>query len=162
MRLGQPQRCVHVGDRESDIYELYRLAKDLGSHFVVRKVVDRLAGNGDHTVASEIRGIQSAGTHVIELRRDADPAVALTSSEIASLDRLVSDAGTRRAKSGTVLLDLIKRARLGGDLARMSGPPPGNTVIWRGLRRLAGIQPGTDIKNVPTYGVSQAGLSRLV
>lgn len=27
--LGQPERCVHIGDRESDIYELYCLAKDL-------------------------------------------------------------------------------------------------------------------------------------
>ena len=22
-RLGQPERCIHIGDRESDIYELY-------------------------------------------------------------------------------------------------------------------------------------------
>ncbi len=65
MLLGQPERCVHVGDRESDIYELYGLAKDLGTHFVVRTVVDRLAGNGDHAVVGEMRGIQSAGTHVM-------------------------------------------------------------------------------------------------
>lgn len=46
----------------------------------------------------------------------AAPAVALTSSEITILDRLVSDAGNRRAKSGTLLLYLIKLARLGGYL----------------------------------------------
>lgn len=28
--LGHPERCVHVGDRESDIYELYCLAQDIG------------------------------------------------------------------------------------------------------------------------------------
>ena len=33
---GAPERCVHVGDRESDIYELYCLAKDLGTNFLVR------------------------------------------------------------------------------------------------------------------------------
>src|SRR5690606_10457809 len=66
--LGQPERCVHVGDRESDIYELYGLARELGTHFVVRTVVDRLAGNGGHTVKSEMAAAESAGTHVIELR----------------------------------------------------------------------------------------------
>lgn len=59
--LGEPERCVHVGDRESDIYELYCLARELGTHFVVRTVVDRLAGNGDHTVKSEMRDARSAG-----------------------------------------------------------------------------------------------------
>ena len=82
----------------------------------------------------------------------AAPAVALTSSEITILDRLVSDAGNRRAKSGTLLLYLIKLARLGGYLAGMSDLPPGNTVVWRGLRRLADSQLGTEIKNAPTYG----------
>src|SRR3546814_19077735 len=38
--LGQPERCVHVGDRESDIFELYCLAKELACHFVVRTVVE--------------------------------------------------------------------------------------------------------------------------
>ena len=31
--LGQPARCIHVGDRESDIFELYCLTRDLGTHF---------------------------------------------------------------------------------------------------------------------------------
>ncbi len=34
-----PDRCVHVGDRESDIYELFSLAHDLGTHFIVRSCV---------------------------------------------------------------------------------------------------------------------------
>jgi hypothetical protein len=64
-RLGQPDRCIHVGDRESDIYELYCLTKELGTHFVVRTVVDRLTGNGDHTVSAEMRDVETAGQHVI-------------------------------------------------------------------------------------------------
>ncbi len=31
--LGEPARCVHVGDRESDIYELFCAAQELGTHF---------------------------------------------------------------------------------------------------------------------------------
>jgi hypothetical protein len=41
-------------------------------------------------------------------------------------------------------------ARLGGYLARRRDPPPGNTVIWRGLRRLADIMLGVQIQK--TYG----------
>jgi hypothetical protein len=33
--LGAPKRCVHIGDRESDIFELFCLAQDIGTHFVV-------------------------------------------------------------------------------------------------------------------------------
>ena len=69
--LGRPDRCVHVGDRESDIYELYCLTKELGTHFLVRTVVDRLAGDGERTVSTEMRAAQSAGTHQIEVRNDA-------------------------------------------------------------------------------------------
>jgi hypothetical protein len=49
-RLGQPERCIHIGDRESDIYELYCLTQDLGAHFLVRACVDWLAGDGGHTI----------------------------------------------------------------------------------------------------------------
>jgi hypothetical protein len=31
--LGSPDRCVHIGDRESDIRELFCLAQKLGTHF---------------------------------------------------------------------------------------------------------------------------------
>ncbi len=31
--LGAPERCVHIGDRESDIYELFCAAHDAGTHF---------------------------------------------------------------------------------------------------------------------------------
>jgi hypothetical protein len=51
--LGDPARCVHIGDRESDIYELFCTAQAIGTHFLVRTCVDRLAGNGDHTVADK-------------------------------------------------------------------------------------------------------------
>ncbi len=37
---------------------------------------------------------------------------------------------------------IVKLARLGGYLARTHDPPPGNTVIWRGLSRLTDIELG--------------------
>lgn len=42
--LSDPGRCIHVGDRESDIYELFCAAREAGTHFVIRTCVDRLAG----------------------------------------------------------------------------------------------------------------------
>jgi hypothetical protein len=279
--LGHPERCIHIGDRESDIYELYCLTQELGTHFVVRTVVDRLAGNGDHTVSTEMLAAPSAGTLQIEVRSDEDeithaslevkfkrirvlppigkqkryppleltvihateinsasgrkpivwklltdfevgsfeqavekirwyamrwkievfhkilksgcraedaklraadrlvnlvavfcivswrvmwltmmartaprapPTIALTLPEIAILDRLVSNAGNRGAKPGTLQLYLTKLARLGGYLARASDPPPGNIVVWRGLRRLADIQLGAEITGGASYG----------
>ena len=45
--LNDSERCVHIGDRESDIYELFCTAEALGTHFLVRTCVDRLAGMGN-------------------------------------------------------------------------------------------------------------------
>ncbi|WP_354142348.1 hypothetical protein [Bradyrhizobium sp. RT11b] len=56
------------------------------------------------------------------------------------IDRLVHDKPTRQK---TLSHYLIKIARFGGNLARASDPPPGNTVMWRGLSRLTDIAQGT-------------------
>lgn len=45
--LKQPQRCVHVADRESDIYELFCTVKEQGSHFLLRTCVDRMVAAGE-------------------------------------------------------------------------------------------------------------------
>jgi hypothetical protein len=52
--FGDPSRCVHIGDRESDIYELFCTSQELGTHFLVRTCVDRLAGDGLHAIADEM------------------------------------------------------------------------------------------------------------
>jgi Transposase DNA-binding/Transposase Tn5 dimerisation domain len=63
--LNDPERCVHIGDRESDIYELFCRAKAVGTHFLVRTCVDRLAGDGKHTIADEMREVRIQGLHRI-------------------------------------------------------------------------------------------------
>lgn len=40
--MDEPAQCVHIGDRESDIYELFCTAQNAGTHFVIRTCVDRL------------------------------------------------------------------------------------------------------------------------
>jgi hypothetical protein len=59
--LDEPGRIVHIGDRESDIYELFSIAHQAGTHFLLRTCVDRLAGDGGHTVADEMREAQVQG-----------------------------------------------------------------------------------------------------
>jgi hypothetical protein len=267
--LDHPGRCIHIGDRESDIYELFCAAQEIGTHFLIRTCVDRLAGDGDHTIADEMDEVAVKGLHRIEVRDsngdpdqavleiryrkirvlppigkqkrypaltltvihaeergtpknrkkidwklitdlpvgsrtdaieklewyalrwkievfhkilksgckaeesklrtaqrltnlislfcilswrvfwmtmlnrsapDVPPTLALTATEIGVLDRLVNDKPKARQK--TLSHYLIKIARLGGYLARASDPPPGNTVMWRGLSRLTDIALG--------------------
>jgi hypothetical protein len=74
---------------------------------------------------------------------DALPTFALTETEMSLLDRLVNDKHQVRQKMLSHYL--VKVARLGGYLARANDPPPGNTVMWRGLSRLTDIALGAAV-----------------
>lgn len=67
-RLPHESWCVHIGDRGSDIYELFCIAKQYGTHFLVRTCVDRLAGDGNHTVSHEMKSTRISGYHTVSLR----------------------------------------------------------------------------------------------
>jgi len=269
----KPKRCVHVGDRESDIYELFCIAQQAGTHFLLRTCVDRLAGDGKHTIADEMKEVRVQGVHRIQVRnkqgdiseaileiryrrirvqppigknkrypeleltvlhaqergtpierekidwklitdlpvrsradameklewyamrwkietfhkilksgckveesklRTAErlvnlvavlcvlswrifwmtminrtspnlaPDVAFTELELWLLDELVKDKANAHPQRNLTTY-LTKLARLGGYLARAHDPPPGNTVMWRGLSRLTDIQLGAII-----------------
>jgi hypothetical protein len=278
--FGDPARCIHVGDRESDIYELFCTAHELGTHFLVRTCVDRLAGDGEHTIAAEMNEEEISGLHEVEVRDakgkpetvaveikyrrihvlppigkqkrypaldltvlyaqereepkhrpridwklitnlpvhahddaiekldwyamrwkietfhkilksgckaeearlrtaerlvkliavfcilawrvfwmtminrsqpHAKPDLAITDVEMKLLNHLLPDKDPTASHAGTLSSYLVKIARLGGYLARASDPPPGNTVMWRGLTRL------TDIKLGATIGAELMG-----
>ena len=53
---------MHIGDRESDIFELFCAAQEAGTHFLVRTCVDRLAGDGGTTIANEMKQEPIRGT----------------------------------------------------------------------------------------------------
>jgi hypothetical protein len=268
-RSGDPASCVHIGDRESDIYELFSLADELGTHFLVRSSSERLTDREGVTISKEMETAPVNGVHAIQFRdsngakhdaileikfreievpppktkrqysslnlmviyaveRDApegrEPivwklltslpvktlaeaieklnwyamrwkievfhkvlksgcrteaselrttdrltnfiaiccivawrvfwltmlrrtapeapaAVALTDTEQKLLDQLLPDPSSQNTP-GTVSDYILKIAKLGGYLARAKDHPPGNQVIWRGLRRLADIEIG--------------------
>jgi hypothetical protein len=73
-------------DRESDIHELFLYRTGSRTNFLIRTVVDRLAGDGDHTVADEMDDARVKGLHRIEVRdkNDASPEVGLTTRAMIS------------------------------------------------------------------------------
>jgi hypothetical protein len=66
--LGEPERCVHIADRESDIYELFCAAHEAGASFLVRTCVDRLAGDGKQTISAEMKRVAVKALYRIEVR----------------------------------------------------------------------------------------------
>src|SRR3569833_1447165 len=61
--LGVPQRCVHIGDRESDIYELFCKAQDTGGRGRGRGGGGRRAGGGAAGGAARGEGGPGKGGH---------------------------------------------------------------------------------------------------
>jgi hypothetical protein len=66
--LGQPQRSVHVGDQESDIFDLFAAAQQMGTHFLIRTRADRLADGGPETVAEAVGRSPRRGRYHIAVR----------------------------------------------------------------------------------------------
>ena len=71
------------------------------------------------------------------------PQTAFTDTEISILDKLAPK--TQSVKKKNLSYYLVQLAKLGGYLARNSDPPPGNTVIWRGLSKLIDIELGFNL-----------------
>lgn len=65
--LSEPQRCVHIGDRESDIYELFCQSDVLGTHFLIRSCVDRLAQDGKVTIQKVMDTVLVKGFHLLKI-----------------------------------------------------------------------------------------------
>lgn len=64
----QPEKFVHIGDRESDIYELFCTAQEEKTHFLVRTCVDRLAGEDGQTISSVMKKVKPQGDHLFTLQ----------------------------------------------------------------------------------------------
>ena len=69
-QLGQAERCVHVGDQEGDIYELFGVAQEMGTHFLIRTRADRLADGGPETVREKIQQAPRRGLYRVSLRNE--------------------------------------------------------------------------------------------
>jgi hypothetical protein len=65
-RLGAPSACVHICDRESDIYEFFLAARDAGTHFLVRTCTERLTQGGVFTIPQALERLPAAGCTTVE------------------------------------------------------------------------------------------------
>ena len=66
--LGDPTRLVHIGDRESDIYDFFQAAQADNSYFLVRIKVDRRTEDETITIQEAMKAAKKRGTHRIYLR----------------------------------------------------------------------------------------------
>jgi hypothetical protein len=66
--INDPARCVHIGDRESDIFELFCTAREEKTHFLFRTCVDRYAGERGLTIAKEMETPDGRGKHTLRLK----------------------------------------------------------------------------------------------
>ena len=108
--LGSPERCVHVGDRESDIYELFCLAQDLGTRFLVRVQTNRLAeppraepvpADGAHRVFNQLATVPWAGSHEV-LVDGEDGKFASLQVKFASIETLPPIGKQKRYRPQTL------------------------------------------------------------
>ena len=129
--LDEPSRCIHIGDRESDIYELFCAAQESGTKFLVRTCVDRLAGDGRHTIAAAMRRVKVKATHEVEVR-DAKGGVNPWAAPSAT-DRRALRGPRARNRSGYVA---AVRRRTHAGLAHVAARA-GRMQLARSVRRLA-------------------------
>ncbi|RDH41307.1 IS4 family transposase [Zooshikella ganghwensis] len=62
-----------------------------------------------------------------------------------NVERLILENYIKKKKPETLQDYILRLAKLGGYLARSNDPPPGNTVIWRGLNRLYELKAGFEL-----------------
>lgn len=140
--LGDPNRLVHIGDRENDIYEFFCAAQEVGTHFLVRTCVDRLAGDGSHTIGAEMADVAVAGHHCVEIGDGTTARVTLRYKRIhvrppvgkqkryPALDLTVIHAREDDAPEGRAAIDW----KLITDLSVVSRDDAVRMLIWYAMR----------------------------
>ena len=100
--LGEASRCIHIADRAGDIWELFYLARELDTHFLVRRCVDRVCGDGSHKVSDAMAEVKVQGLHrVAWLPRPAPPASRAVTAHVggAAICSRQSPAGIRMSSN---------------------------------------------------------------
>lgn len=69
--LGNPNRIVHVGDREADIYDFFQAAEEDKSHYLVRIKVDRRTEDETKTIKDVMKNAKVRGRYKVQYK-DAD------------------------------------------------------------------------------------------
>jgi hypothetical protein len=143
--FGDPGRCIHVGDRESDIYELFCLAQELGTHFLVRTCVDRLALGGDTTVDAVMDEVAVQGVHAVDIR-DGQGHVSTATVELTYRSlRVLPPVGKQKRYPALTLTVLHARER--------EEPADRPRIDWKLLTDLPVLSPEAAIEKLRWYAV---------
>lgn len=138
---GDAARIVHVGDRENDIYEFYCATQELGTHFIVRTCVDRLAENGKHKVSAEMADITVAGHHQFEIADGSWVKLALKYKRVSVLPPI----GKAR-RYPPLSLTVIHATEV--------DPPEGRKpIVWKLLTDLSVETPDQAIEKMAWYSM---------
>ena len=143
--IGDPRRCVHIGDRENDIYEFFCAAEELGANFLVRACVDRLAGEGDHTIQDEMVEVAVQGRHVVAIRTKTGQvehaSLALRYKHI----RVLPPIGKQKRYPALTLTVIHAEER--------EHPPHRAPVVWRLITNLTVRSPAQAIEKLNWYAL---------
>ena len=119
---------VQVGDRESDIYELYCEAEKRGAKFIVRIQTDRLAEDGSSKISEEMKLVKIKGRHRIEVR-DAKGNISVVNLELQYRQMIVNPPIGKQKRYPNLPLTII--------YARDRGNPKGRKRIeWKLITNL--------------------------
>lgn len=143
--LGAPERCVHVGDRENDIFEFFCAAQHHGTHFLVRTCANRLAEDGAHTVADAMDEVRVKGMHSIEVR-DAKGIRSRAVLEIRYRRIRILPPLAKRKRCAAVNLTVLH--------AQERGTPKGRKrVDWKLVTDLPVTSPAEAIEKLEWYAM---------
>ncbi len=86
--LGSPERCLHIGNRESDIYELFCAAQEQKTHFLVRTSADRRSGPTRLCISEQLEKSSPHGQHRFTVPdQDGNPTEAVIEMKFLRLLR---------------------------------------------------------------------------
>ena len=126
--LAEPRRCVHIGDRESDIWEMFCAAQEEGTHFLVRTCVDRRSEDGSTTVDRIMKRALVRAVHRIEAR-DAEGELRPAIMELRFRMMAVCPPIGKEKKYPKLTLTVLH--------ARERNPPAGRKpIVWKLLTDL--------------------------
>ena len=126
--LGESGRCVHVGDREANIYELFCAAHDVGAHCVIRSAYPRLVEDGTTKTDAEMQEVRVKGLHHLTVC-DQDGEAAEAVLELRYRRMLVLAPVAKQKDYGPLALTMI--------YAEERGTPKGRERIsWKLLTDL--------------------------
>lgn len=77
-RIVSPGKCVHIADREGDIFELFSESRRLGTNFLVRVCNDRICGDRRTTIFKTVQRQKVKGRHVVEVENRKGEKVKAT------------------------------------------------------------------------------------